>query len=156
MYMNRFKIFFMNSLPNKKTICYIILAVVIYTFADFMNYLVLTGGSKGNYYHYLISNCSNQFIIAYFTFSIYIILIHNIYMRKEFNKYIIVRFKNIKDWYNKNFVSVIVMAIIFTLFMIIIFTIEASLTLDFTHEWSEYYHSIVESNLTSLEEKQKN
>ncbi|GAB6169501.1 hypothetical protein JCM1393_19610 [Clostridium carnis] len=150
--MNRLINLLLINIPKKKTIYILIIISSIYTISNFYNFLYLNN-NRGNYYDYITGTFGSQFVVSYFLFIIYIILISNISMKKEFNKYVMCRFKSLKDWYNDTILIILIISIIFVGFIFIVCTLESSITLDFSNKWSEYFISLKNNDVMLIYNK---
>lgn len=136
--MSKFINFFKLNIPRKNIAYFFVIIVSIFTFTRFIYFQSSSYLKEQNIYDLIISMFSNQLVISYFLFVAYFIFIYNIGSKKEFYKYILIRFKSLKEWYNNYIFSIIICSIFFTFFLLTICLLESFLTLGFKNEWSEY------------------
>lgn len=148
--MNKFINFFKLNLPIKKIGYFFIITVIIFTFSRFIYFQSHSYMKNQNIYDLIISMFSNQLVIAYFLFVAYFIFIYNIGSKKQFYKYVITRFRSLKQWYNNNILIIFIFSIIFIVFILIICFLESYLTLSFHNEWSEYSLFLTSENSPNI------
>lgn len=137
---------YININKGKDKIEYSLIAVLlIYNFAYYISFLQNTKGFYVNWYDFSISLLSSYMNMAYFYFSIFLIYIYNVNSKKNYYKYLFLRFKNRKEWYTYNILNILVKSIKFTSIIIIQAFLQGIITLSFRNKWSEYSIHIASS-----------
>lgn len=136
--MNRIVEMLKINLPKKNIRYFLLFVVTMFTFSRFVYFHQLSYMKSQNIYDLIISMLSNRLVISYFLFIAYFFVIYNIGSQKEFSKYILTRYKNLKKWYNSNVIIIFLFSVIFPLIIVILCLLEGCLTIGFTNKWSEY------------------
>lgn len=134
--MKRFNEFFKVNLPSKKLIYILSVLVVIYTL---FNFIEISNNPYSELSDFIVKIFNNYFTIGYFLFAIYLLSIYNVSSKREVNKYILLRFKDKKKWYNNKLIIVGIISLIFVLFVLGICLLQGGANLSFQSGWSEYF-----------------
>ena len=127
----------------RKQIVYLaITAIIVFNFSSFTYFLTFAHSNKQNWYDLIIYMFSDYLVLAFFLFAVFFMLTYNIGSRKNFYLYLLLKFNKRKKWYNSNVLQLLILAIMYTGFIVIICFLEGVGTLDFNNKWSQYSMSL--------------
>lgn len=134
------KIFkYMKITLGKSKIFYIsAVFLIIFNFTKYSDFMKRNDVGQANFYDLAMYNFYDHYSLAFFYFILFLLCIYNIISRKNFYKYVFLKFKSKKEWYLYNLLAIFVSSIIFTFFIFLQCFLEGFSNFNFDNKWSSF------------------
>jgi len=111
---------------------------------------------EDNFYDYFIEVLGSYHYIAYFMTFVFVLLIYNISNKQNFYQYLLMKFKNKKQWFNMNVLMILFISISFMVILIIFSVLITIPSLKLSNQWSNYSIHLSNSMVNYFEENSIN
>jgi len=154
----------MNKLINysktifvKTKLIYVSLSLlIIYILSQFSQFIKLGYIIEVNFYDFFIQVLGSYQPIAYFMTFMFVLLIYNISNKQNFYQYLLMKFKNKKQWFNMNVLMILFISISFMVILIIFSVLITIPSLKLSNQWSNYSIHLSNSMVNYFEENSIN